>query len=260
MTIYIDTLHWWGITPALILLPIWTLLPNLTVYLIARGFHRTFAMGAACQQRTLTPSDTWCSPTLGLSSVLMLRPISPELVLFPDFWVSNIPRYFCFCLLVYFIDFLSKLHVSRQSVRKIIFIDLRCITVNMYDNSVSVLSCLCHSESEKFCVSHFVTKCIAIGWLTSQFAFSYRVFPDDMWLCNSWTVSVHQLYCVLVLAFISRASKHAKLASPEYPVSFVHECHTCYPAVSATVTVTVKVNQFYCMTMIHPSAHFRSKF
>ena len=27
----------------------------------------------------------------------MLRPISPELVLFPDFWVSNIPRYFCCC-------------------------------------------------------------------------------------------------------------------------------------------------------------------
>ena len=34
--------------------------------------------------------------TLGLASVLMLRPISPELVLFPDFWVSNIPGYFCF--------------------------------------------------------------------------------------------------------------------------------------------------------------------
>ena len=28
----------------------------------------------------------------------MLRPISPELVLFLDFWVSNIPRYFCFAL------------------------------------------------------------------------------------------------------------------------------------------------------------------
>ena len=25
------------------------------------------------------------------------RPMYPELVLFPDFWVSNIPRYFCFC-------------------------------------------------------------------------------------------------------------------------------------------------------------------
>ena len=70
------------------------------LYLIERGFHRTFATGAACQQRTLTPPDTWSCPTLGLASVLMLRPISPELVLFLDFWVSNIPRYFCFCLLL----------------------------------------------------------------------------------------------------------------------------------------------------------------
>ena len=99
---------WWPstVTPSidqalhqfLTLLLILTLLPNLTIYLIARGFHRTFATGAACQQRTLTPPDTWSCPTLGLASVLMLRPISPELVLFLDFWVSNIPRYFCFCL------------------------------------------------------------------------------------------------------------------------------------------------------------------
>ena len=97
MTIYSDILHWSGITPILTLLLILTLLPNLTFYLIARGFHRTFATGAACQQRTLTPPDTWSCPTLGLASVLMLRPISPELVLFLDFWVSNFPRYFCFC-------------------------------------------------------------------------------------------------------------------------------------------------------------------
>ena len=84
----------------LTLLLIFTLLPNLTFYLIARGFHRTFATGAACQQRTLTPPDTWSCPTLGLASVLMLRPITPELVLFLDFWVSNIPRYFCFCLFI----------------------------------------------------------------------------------------------------------------------------------------------------------------
>ena len=44
-----------------------------------------------------TPPGTWSCPTLGLAIVLMLRPMSPELVLFPDFWVSNIPRYFCFC-------------------------------------------------------------------------------------------------------------------------------------------------------------------
>ena len=32
-------------------------------YLIARGFLRAFATGAACQQRTLTPLDTWSCPT-----------------------------------------------------------------------------------------------------------------------------------------------------------------------------------------------------
>ena len=73
---------------------LWTLLPNLTLDLIVWGFHRTFATGAECQQRTLSPPDTWSCPTLGLACVLMSRPISPELVLFPDFWVSNIPRYF----------------------------------------------------------------------------------------------------------------------------------------------------------------------
>ena len=36
-------------------------------------------------QRTLTPPDTWSCPTLGLACVIMSRPISPELVLFPDF-------------------------------------------------------------------------------------------------------------------------------------------------------------------------------
>ena len=75
---------------------IWTLLPNSTFYLIVQGFHRTYATGVACQQRTLTPPDTWSCPTLGLACVLMSRPISPELVLSPDFWISNTPRYFSF--------------------------------------------------------------------------------------------------------------------------------------------------------------------
>ena len=44
----------------------------------------------------LVDKDTWSCPTLGLASVLMSRPISPELVLSPDFWISNIPRYFYF--------------------------------------------------------------------------------------------------------------------------------------------------------------------
>ena len=60
------------------------------------GFHRASATGVACRQGTLTPPDTWSCPTLGLACVLMSRPISPELVLSPDFWISNIPRYFSF--------------------------------------------------------------------------------------------------------------------------------------------------------------------
>ena len=39
----------------------------------------------------------------------MLRPISPERVLFLDFWVSNIPRYFCFCL-----DALKTLRINQS--------------------------------------------------------------------------------------------------------------------------------------------------
>ena len=65
-------------------------------YLITRGFRRTFA--TASEQMTLTPPDTWSCPTHGLAWVLILRPISPELVLFPDFSVSNISRYFWFSL------------------------------------------------------------------------------------------------------------------------------------------------------------------
>ena len=60
------------------------------------GFHGAYATGVACRQGTLTPPDTWSCPTLGLACVLMSRPISPELVLSPDFWISNTPRYFSF--------------------------------------------------------------------------------------------------------------------------------------------------------------------
>ena len=53
----------------LTLLLILTLLPNLTFYLIARGFHRKFATGAACQQRTLTPSGHLVLSHLGFAFV-----------------------------------------------------------------------------------------------------------------------------------------------------------------------------------------------
>ena len=92
--------HWHSITnvyitPVYDTFPWFDFLPNLTL-LLNIGFHRASATGVACRQGTLTPPDTWSCPTLGLACVLMSRPISPELVLSPDFWISNTPRYFSF--------------------------------------------------------------------------------------------------------------------------------------------------------------------
>ena len=85
------------ITPVYDTFPWLDFLPTLT-WLLNIGFHRASAAGVACRQGTLTPPDTWSCPTLGLACVLMSRPISPELVLSPDFWISNTPRYFSFAL------------------------------------------------------------------------------------------------------------------------------------------------------------------
>ena len=58
-------------------------------YLIMRGFRRTFATVAACQQRTLIPPDTWFCPTPGLACVLMSRPIFLNLPCFRTFEVRT---------------------------------------------------------------------------------------------------------------------------------------------------------------------------
>ena len=80
---------------------------------------------SACQQRTLTPPDTWSCPTLGLACVLMSRPISPELVLSPDFWISNTPRYFSFAYYPYSIG-----RVRCQSTLWILYCIL-CLSVSL---------------------------------------------------------------------------------------------------------------------------------
>ena len=93
---FVETTHTQSyITPVYDTLPWLDFLPNLTL-LLNKGFHRASATGVACRQGTLTPPDSWSCPTLGLACVLMSRPISPELVLSPYFWISNIPRYFSF--------------------------------------------------------------------------------------------------------------------------------------------------------------------
>ena len=76
------------ITPVYDTFPWLDFLPNLTL-LLNIGYHRASSTGVACRQGALTLPDTWSCPTLGLACVLMSRPISPELVLSPDFWLSS---------------------------------------------------------------------------------------------------------------------------------------------------------------------------
>ena len=116
-----------------------TLLPNLTFYLIVQGFHKAYAMGAACQQRTLTPPDTWSCPTSGLACVLMSRPNSHELVLSPDFWISNIPRYFSFA------------SIRKNAVRLTDF-------VHKYLSFYNTCTCEISKESSKYQYSYWHVK------------------------------------------------------------------------------------------------------
>ena len=124
--------HYTNLWPLLIC----TLLPNLTFHLIVQGIHRTYATGAACQQRKLTPPDTWSCPTLGFAFVLTSRPISPELILFPDYIISNIPRSFSFA---------SRLYTDLMTVPGLTFTELRgfhwaCVTVVTCQQGVLTLS------------------------------------------------------------------------------------------------------------------------
>ena len=101
------------------------------VLLLNIGFHRASVTRVACPQGTLTPPYTWSCPTFGLANVLIMRPIYPELVLFPGFffWVSNIPRYFWFALDIVF------LHVCVND-----FIPFwTCICSTCWDQSFSEL-------------------------------------------------------------------------------------------------------------------------
>ena len=56
----------------------------------------------------------------------MLRPISPELVFFSDFWVSGIPRYFCFASrqwldILHYSELFAKDKVTEQYLIKTYF-------------------------------------------------------------------------------------------------------------------------------------------
>ena len=60
----LTNVKWHSVTwPYTMTTPYWSdFVPNSTFYRILSGFHRTFATGLACRQRTLTPPDIWSRP------------------------------------------------------------------------------------------------------------------------------------------------------------------------------------------------------
>ena len=69
------------------ILDIWSVV-SVTLTLICICCKKSYPKETKPTVATLTPPDTWSCPTLGLACVLMTRPISPELVLSPDFRIS----------------------------------------------------------------------------------------------------------------------------------------------------------------------------
>ena len=70
----------------------------MTFYLSVQGFHRTYATGAACHQRTLTPPDTWSCPTLGLACVSNVETNLSWTCLFSGILNFEHPSVLLFCL------------------------------------------------------------------------------------------------------------------------------------------------------------------
>ena len=123
------------------LLPNLTSLPNLTLYPIARGFHMFYILNG-CEMPT---EDVYSSGHLVLSHFgtpmcSNVDTIFPKLVLFQDFWVSDIPRYLYFTLFFFCIFF-----IIYQS--SIIFVWLRITdkdsepeTCKVHVNSIRILN------------------------------------------------------------------------------------------------------------------------
>ena len=101
----------------------WTLLPFWRFYRIFRGFHRIFTMGAARQQRTVTPPDTWSCPIWNLHFFWCWSHSFVKLQCLRTMWVSKVPRFFYFTMYSfprYYLDFASiKCSIYRTQTRAV---------------------------------------------------------------------------------------------------------------------------------------------
>ena len=100
MTIYSDTLHWSGITPMFD--PITD--PNLITEFDFLPNCERFQQNI-CNGRGMPTEDAYSSGHLVLSHFGTYKCSNVEIS--PNFWVSNIPRYFRFCYVLYNMDYVN---------------------------------------------------------------------------------------------------------------------------------------------------------
>ena len=119
MTIYSDTFHWSGITP--IFDPI-TDLDLITIFDFLPNCER-FPLNI-CKGCDMPKEDAYSSGHLVLSHFGTCKSSHVETnlswtCLVPDFWVSNIPLYFFFCLQKYmFLDILPLVQQNEATAQK----------------------------------------------------------------------------------------------------------------------------------------------
>ena len=192
-----------------------TLFPDLTFTdfdITEYRFPGAFATGVACRQGTLTPPDTWSCPTLGLACVLMSRPISPVLVLSPDFWISNTPRYFSFALSTISVKELARINRKSAHLAKCSqlfnksFYDKNTVpfarTINYWEHQIIILIrirtfCiyLLHKRTIRFVTCFLWKTLVKFNILTTNWKGSvicYNMF-NIQWLKNIWIVILTKL-------------------------------------------------------------------
>ena len=142
---------------------------DLDLLLNYERFHRTFATGLACRQRTPTPPGTWSRPILDLHVFYLFGPVLFQNRYFSGLCYSNINRYVLdFALCCYF-DFFYwvKGLLLKNCIRPVPF-------------SSPFQKVDCYNEYICTCTFSYYLSYRAGTWLTHLLSCFH---PDVMWLC-----------------------------------------------------------------------------
>ena len=181
----------------------------------------------------------------------MSRPISPELVLFPDFWVSNIPRYFCFAYnaLNYFQGYIHSQTYPlslrpRMQIRPLKLYFLAIIT--WWSNA--------EADWERVIYINILQHAFEVMTLSTQVLLC--LFPGVLWLWHFlYSVGPHPVSSLHIYTFFVswrvRLAKQETLTPPGHLVSpLVCRVRECPPWCSIVMPQWQCISSFVFYTVI----------